>query len=128
VSVTVVVLDTALVVTVNVALVDPAATVTLAGTCAALVLLLDSDTLAPPLGAAPLNVTVPVAELPPVTLVGLTDTPDNVTVDEPPTNIAKIFRVICCAAALTGPPLKSSRPQLQIIVPAAKTVAPLELL
>jgi hypothetical protein len=73
------VLDTALVVTVNVALVAPAATVTLAGTCAAPVLLLDSDTLAPPLGAAPLSVTVPVEELPPVTLVGFTDTEDNDT-------------------------------------------------
>ncbi len=40
----------------------PAATVTLAGTRAANVLLLESDTMAPPDGAAPLNVTVPVED------------------------------------------------------------------
>ena len=61
---------TALVPTVNVALVAPAATVTLAGTRAAVVLLLESATDAPPAGAAPLSVTVPVEELPPTTLVG----------------------------------------------------------
>ncbi len=54
----------------KVALVAPAATVTLAGTCTA-VLLLDRLTAAPPLGAAPLKVTVPVEELPPVTVEGL---------------------------------------------------------
>lgn len=56
--------------TVNVALVAPAATVTLAGVLATVVLLLDSVTTAPPAGAAPLSVTVPVEEFPPVTLVG----------------------------------------------------------
>ena len=61
---------TALVLTVNVALVAPAATVTLEGTVAAAVLLLESATVAPPAGAAPLSVTVPVEEFPPVTLVG----------------------------------------------------------
>jgi hypothetical protein len=61
---------TALVVTVNVALVAPAATVTLAGTAAADALL-DRETTAPPLGAAPLSVTVPVDDAPPLTLVGL---------------------------------------------------------
>jgi hypothetical protein len=64
--------DTALVVTEKVALDAPAATVTLAGTWAAAVLLLDSATVAPPVGATPLKVTVPVAEPPPVTLVGFT--------------------------------------------------------
>jgi hypothetical protein len=58
------------VVAVKVALVAPAATVTLAGTCTA-ALLLDRLTAAPPLGAAPLKVTVPVEEIPPVTAVGL---------------------------------------------------------
>ena len=53
------------------ALVAPAATVTLAGTVATPVLLLDRLTTAPPLGAAALSVTVPVDELPPVTLDGL---------------------------------------------------------
>src|SRR5947199_167983 len=62
---------TGLVLTVKVALVLPAGTVTLAGTVAAPVLLLDKLTTAPPLGAGALSVTVPVEELPPVTLDGL---------------------------------------------------------
>jgi hypothetical protein len=70
--VTAVELDTGLVVTANVALLAPADTVTLAGTFAANVLSLDSDTTAPPTGAGPLSVTVPVEELPPTTLDGFT--------------------------------------------------------
>ena len=62
---------TGLVVTVNVAVVAPATTVTLAGTCAAGVLLRDRVTTAPPAGAGPLNVTVPVEEVPPITVLGL---------------------------------------------------------
>ena len=62
---------TALVVTVNGALVAPAGTVTLAGTVAAAVLSLDSETCAPPAGAGPSSVAVPVELLPPVTVVGL---------------------------------------------------------
>ena len=56
---------------VNEALVLPAATVTLPGTVAA-VLLSVNVTTAPPEGAGPVKVTVPVELLPPVTLVGLT--------------------------------------------------------
>src|SRR3989441_11698504 len=63
---------TALVVTVNGALVAPAGTVTVAGTVAAAVLSLDSVTCAPPVGAGPSSVAVPVELLPPVTVVGLT--------------------------------------------------------
>ena len=70
-------LATALVVTVKVALVAPAGTVTLAGTMATAVLLLERATTAPPLGAAPLRVTVPCEELPPVTLVGLSVNEDS---------------------------------------------------
>jgi len=62
---------TAEVVIVNVALVAPAVTVTLAGTCAADVLLLVRVTTAPPDGAGPVKVTVPVDEVPPITELGL---------------------------------------------------------
>ena len=62
---------TAEVVIVNVALVAPAATVTLAGTWAAVVLLLVRVTTAPPDGAGPVKVTVPVDEVPPITELGL---------------------------------------------------------
>lgn len=62
---------TALVLTVKVALLLPPGTVTLAGTLAA-ALLLERLTSAPPVGAGPLSVTVPVEDCaPPVTLVGL---------------------------------------------------------
>ena len=50
----------------------PAATVTLPGTVAAMVLLLDNEITAPPLGAGAPSVTAPVEELPPLTLVGFT--------------------------------------------------------
>ena len=66
------------VVTANVAVVAPAATVTLAGTVAA-ALLLASATTAPPAGAAAESVTVPVEPAPPVTLEGFSDTEDTVT-------------------------------------------------
>jgi hypothetical protein len=62
---------TPLVLIVNVALVLPAGIVTLDDSCAAVVLLLCNVTVAPPVGAAPFNVTVPVALLPPTTELGL---------------------------------------------------------
>src|SRR5258707_705487 len=71
---------TALVATVKVALVAPAATVTLDGVLATVVLLLESATVAPPDGAAAVNVTVPVEEFPPVTLVGLRVSEERETV------------------------------------------------
>jgi len=70
---------TALVLTLNVALVAPAAIVTLDGTVAAAVLLLESATVAPPVGAAPLSVTVPDEEFPPVTLVELSESDERET-------------------------------------------------
>ena len=69
---------TALVLTVNVALLAPAATVTLAGTVAAAVLSLIRETAAPPVGAGPLRVTVPVEGDPPVTLIGLSAIAESV--------------------------------------------------
>ena len=68
---------TAVVVMGNVAVELPAGTVTVAFTVAEAEL--DRETVTPPAGAAPLKVTVPVEDVPPVTLVGFTDTPDKVT-------------------------------------------------
>jgi hypothetical protein len=65
---------TAEVVIVNVAVVEAAATTTLVWTCAAAVLLLARVTVAPPLSAGPLSVTVPCDVLPPNTLVGFSVT------------------------------------------------------
>jgi len=62
------VLATAVVVAVKVALVALAATVTLLGTLAPVVLC--SDTVRPLAGAGPVKVTVPVDGLPPITEVG----------------------------------------------------------
>jgi hypothetical protein len=44
----------------------------LAGTWAAAVLLLDNATTAPLAGAGPFSLTVPVEEVPPITVMGLT--------------------------------------------------------
>jgi hypothetical protein len=62
---------TVLLVTVTLALVAPAGTVTLAGTVATDVLLLDRLTTAPPEGAAAVRVTVACEVPPPTTVVGL---------------------------------------------------------
>jgi hypothetical protein len=70
--------ETARVVTVNVALVAPAGTVTLAGTVATAVLLLERETRAPPLGAGAFSVTLPVEGDPPLTLVGFGVSEDSV--------------------------------------------------
>ena len=64
--------ETAEVVTVNVAVVDPAGIVTLDGTVAD-VTLLDKATEVPPVPAAPLRVTFPVDGFPPATVAGFND-------------------------------------------------------
>ena len=72
---------TGLVVAVKVMDVVFAATVTVAGTWTAAVLLLDNVTTAPPAGARPFKVTVPVEDVPPTTEAGLTLTALTVGAD-----------------------------------------------
>ena len=66
-------------VTVNVADVDPAGTVTLDGTLAAVLLELESDTATPPVSAAAVRVTVPVPVWPLTSVLELTETLLNAT-------------------------------------------------
>ncbi len=70
-------LDTTAVVIVKVALALPLVTVTLAGTVAADVLLLASDTTAPPVGAGPFSVTVPLEVFPPTMAEGLRESDES---------------------------------------------------
>ncbi len=93
---------TALVVTVKVALVAPAGTVTLAGTVAAVVLLLERLTPAPPAGAAPLSVTVPCEEFLPTTLVGFSVSDDTVVGEG-----VELARMLSSAMEVHGFPLTS---------------------
>jgi hypothetical protein len=79
--VTLVFCDTLVVLTVKVALVLPAAMVTLEGTVATDVFPLVSVTTAPPEGALPLRVTVPVELLPPLTLVGFRVNEERLTLE-----------------------------------------------
>jgi hypothetical protein len=65
------------VVTVKFAELAPAGTRTLTGTLASAVFEDDKITVAPPLGAATLSVTVPVEDTPPTTLAGLSDSADS---------------------------------------------------
>jgi hypothetical protein len=73
--VAVVVEITVVVVSVKLALEFPAITLTLAGRVAEELLLFKATDI-PPLGAGALKVTVPVDEVPPVTIVGFSDTAD----------------------------------------------------
>ena len=83
---------TAVVVTVNVALVAPDVTVTVPGTPASPALL-DNETAAPPVGAGPLNVTVPCDAVPPATLDGVSESDDSVTVPGGPSGAGSTHRI-----------------------------------
>jgi hypothetical protein len=84
------------VVIVNVALLAAAGMTTLAGTCAAAVLELVRVTVAPPVGAGPLNVTVPCEPLPPNTLAGFNVTDATAGVAE----IVSVRFAVCVRAGL----------------------------
>src|SRR5689334_16071098 len=99
-----VVVVTAVVVAENVALVCPAATVTLAGTVATAVLLLPSSTVAPPVGAAPFSVTVPCELPPPVTLGGVMDTEETASARGPASTSAQV--ILAFGKPLGDPPAK----------------------
>jgi hypothetical protein len=94
--------DGLLVLTVKVVLLWPADTVTLAGTVATLVLLLESVTTAPPEGAAPESVIVPVDLLPPLTLVGLSVSEDRVTAPAGVTVNVVCFELLPSVAVITA--------------------------
>lgn len=73
------------------ALLAPAGTVTLAGTLATDVLLVESVTSAPPVGAAFVSVTVPCEELPPLMFDGLSVSVESAAV--PPVCGAEPFLI-----------------------------------
>src|SRR5205809_6043109 len=67
------------------------------------VLLLERVTTAPPLGAGPLSVTVPVEELPPVTLVGLRLSDESVGALPTTVNALGLVAVPWGVVTLSGP-------------------------
>jgi hypothetical protein len=103
------------VLTVKVAFVAPAATVTLAGTVAAAVLLLVSVTVAPPDGAALDNVTVPCELLPPTTVDGLNVSDDNAA-------CAGGFDIVNTALRLTPPDTPLMVAEVDVVTVAVLTV------
>ena len=95
---------TALVLIVKVALLLPAGTVTLEGTLAA-ALLLESVTCAPPVGASPLSVTVPVDDcVPPVTLVGFNVSEETAKGGADITGSVIVWPLLICTCEMYCPP------------------------
>jgi len=108
---------TAFVATVNVAVRLPAGTVTVAGTLA-LGSALPSPTTAPPVGAGPFRVTVPVAEVPPSTGFGLKDraaTASGLTVRGAVAVVPQVADRVIDAAVATGTVLTG---KMAVVAPA----------
>src|SRR5712671_2545402 len=90
--------------TVKVALVLPAGTITLEETLAA-PLPLESITCAPPAGAGPLSVTVPVEDCsPPMTLVGFNVSEERVGGDAGVTGNTIVWPLLTCTCEMCCPP------------------------
>jgi hypothetical protein len=106
----------------NVALEAAAGTTTLVGTCAAAMLELVSVTVAPPLSADPLNVTVPCELVPPNTLVGFTVTDATVGVAE----IVSVRFAVCVRAGLLESETLKVRGVLATEAEGMPVMAPLE--
>jgi hypothetical protein len=102
--------DTALVVTWNVPVVAPAATVAVPGTVAA-ALLLESVTVAAA-AAAPFSVTVPIEDVPPVTVTGLKATEAT----------AGLIRTVRFAVAMWGGVAESVTVTVKLKVPETEGV------
>src|SRR5881398_1620361 len=95
---------TALVLIVKVAVVLAAGTVTLEGTLAA-ALLLESVTCAPPAGAGPLSVTVPVDDCaPPITLVGFNVSEETAGGGVGVTGSTIVWPLLTCTCEMCCPP------------------------
>jgi len=95
---------TALVLIVKFALLLPAGTVTLEETLAA-PLLLESITCAPPAGAGPLKVTVPVEDCrPPTTLVGFNVSEETAGGDVGVTGSNIVWPLLTCTCEMCCPP------------------------
>jgi hypothetical protein len=109
--------DTDLVLTVNVALVAPAGTVTVGGTVATVVSLLARDTTAPPAGAVAVSRTVPVTDFPPLTDELRNDTDDKAASPPPPPEVGSTAINGCAGVRGAG------YPQPAITEPSAETPA-----
>src|SRR2546430_14111679 len=83
---------------------SPAGTVTLEGALA-VALLLESVTCAPPAGASPLSVTVPVDDcVPPVTLVGFNLSEETATGGADITGSVIVWPLLTCTCEMYCPP------------------------
>src|SRR5438309_594148 len=110
---------TAVVAAVNVALVAPAGTITVAGTLAMAVLLLVSETTLPPGGAGAFKLAVPVEDDPPTTLAGLKlselraglgwEEDWEVLLPAPPQELSRTATATIPSRAGRGPPRPAAR-------------------